>query len=95
MFDVSPIQIILVLAIALVVFGPKRLPELGRNLGSGIRDFKDGLTGESTHNDSPAEHLGAGIRDLKDQVTGESHNGDAGVKDKLAAAHTVARTPED
>ncbi|MFN8108890.1 MAG: twin-arginine translocase TatA/TatE family subunit [Thermoleophilia bacterium] len=46
MFDFSPIQIMVVLAIALVIFGPKRLPELGKNLGRGIRDFKSGITGE-------------------------------------------------
>jgi sec-independent protein translocase protein TatA len=45
-FDISPVQIVIVLALALLVFGPKRLPELGRNLGRGIRDFKGGLTGE-------------------------------------------------
>jgi sec-independent protein translocase protein TatA len=46
-FDISPIQIIIVLAIALLVFGPKRLPEMGRSIGRGIRDFKDGLTGDA------------------------------------------------
>jgi sec-independent protein translocase protein TatA len=44
-FDFSPIQIILVLVIALVVFGPKRLPEMGRGLGRSIRDFKSSLDG--------------------------------------------------
>ncbi|MGD9573057.1 MAG: twin-arginine translocase TatA/TatE family subunit [Thermoleophilia bacterium] len=45
MFDISPIQIIIVLAVALLIFGPKRLPEMGRGLGRGIRDFRDGITG--------------------------------------------------
>jgi sec-independent protein translocase protein TatA len=47
MFDFSPVQIIIVLVIALLIFGPKRLPEMGRNLGKGLRDFKGGLTGEA------------------------------------------------
>jgi sec-independent protein translocase protein TatA len=45
-FDISPIQIIIVLAIALLIFGPKRLPGMGRELGRGIRDFKSGITGD-------------------------------------------------
>lgn len=51
MFDISPIQIIIVLAIALLVFGPKRLPEMGRSIGRGIRDFKDGLTNDHRDED--------------------------------------------
>jgi sec-independent protein translocase protein TatA len=42
-FDISPIQIIIVLVIALLVFGPKRLPEMGRSIGRGIREFKGSL----------------------------------------------------
>ena len=44
MFDLSPIQVLIVLAIALVVFGPKRLPEMARGIGKGLREFKEGIT---------------------------------------------------
>ena len=47
-------EIILVLIIALVVFGPKRLPELGRSVGKGMREFKDSVSGKD-HDDEPAE----------------------------------------
>jgi sec-independent protein translocase protein TatA len=39
-------EIAIVLVIALLVFGPKRLPELGRSLGNGIREFKGSISGE-------------------------------------------------
>jgi sec-independent protein translocase protein TatA len=43
-------ELIVVLVIALVVVGPKKLPELGRSLGGGMREFKDGITGKGeTH----------------------------------------------
>ena len=44
--DISPWQIAIVAVIALLVFGPKRLPELGKSLGSGMREFKDSITGK-------------------------------------------------
>jgi len=44
--DFSPWQIAIVAVIALLVFGPKRLPELGKALGSGMREFKDSITGK-------------------------------------------------
>ena len=43
MFDISPVQILIVLVIALLVFGPKRLPEMGKSVGRGIREFKGAL----------------------------------------------------
>ena len=44
-------ELIIVLVILLVIFGPKRLPGLGRSLGSGMREFKDSITGESKGDD--------------------------------------------
>ncbi|MBI2690355.1 MAG: twin-arginine translocase TatA/TatE family subunit [Solirubrobacterales bacterium] len=44
---IGPLEIGIVLAIALVVFGPKKLPELGRGLGGGMREFKQSVSSES------------------------------------------------
>jgi sec-independent protein translocase protein TatA len=52
-FD-NPLHIAFVLFIVLVVFGAKRLPELGRSLGSGMRGFRDALTGVDAHASLPA-----------------------------------------
>jgi sec-independent protein translocase protein TatA len=49
--NIGPLEIIVVLIIALVVFGPKRLPELGNSLGRGIREFKETVTGEKKDDD--------------------------------------------
>jgi sec-independent protein translocase protein TatA len=43
--NVGPMELILVLVIALVVLGPKRLPEAGKALGKGLREFKDSVSG--------------------------------------------------
>ena len=44
--NIGPLELAIVLVIALVIFGPKRLPDLGRSLGSGMREFKDSITGK-------------------------------------------------
>jgi sec-independent protein translocase protein TatA len=49
--NIGPLEIGIVLVIALLVFGPKRLPELGNGVGKGMREFKSSVTGES---DEPA-----------------------------------------
>jgi sec-independent protein translocase protein TatA len=46
MFGVSPVQIIIVLVLVLLVFGAKRLPEMGRSLGRSMREFKSSVSGE-------------------------------------------------
>ena len=48
-------ELILVLAIALIVLGPKRLPEAGRALGKGLREFKDSVSGITSHDDDDEE----------------------------------------
>ncbi len=49
--NIGPLEIVIVLAIVLVVFGPKRLPELGRSLGRGMREFKQSISGEDRDDD--------------------------------------------
>ncbi len=46
-FNVGPMELIVVLAIALIVLGPKKLPEVGKSLGKGMREFKDSLSNMS------------------------------------------------
>jgi sec-independent protein translocase protein TatA len=49
--NIGPLELAIVLVIALVIFGPKRLPDLGKSLGSGMREFKDSLTGKDDDDD--------------------------------------------
>jgi sec-independent protein translocase protein TatA len=50
--NIAPYQIIILLVIALLLFGAKRLPEIGRSLGTGMREFKNSVTGKD---DEPAQ----------------------------------------
>ena len=56
-------EILVVLVIALIVFGPKRLPELGRSVGKGIREFRSSISGDDDDEDEspskPAQIEGA------------------------------------
>jgi sec-independent protein translocase protein TatA len=51
---IGPMELIVVLVIALIVFGPKKLPDLGRSLGSGMREFKHSVTGAGDREELPA-----------------------------------------
>jgi sec-independent protein translocase protein TatA len=46
--QIGPLEIAVVLVIVLLIFGPKRLPGLGKSLGTGMREFKDSITGKDT-----------------------------------------------
>ena len=52
---IGPLELLIVLGIVLVIFGPKRLPGLGRQLGSGMREFRDSIRGKSEADDSDAD----------------------------------------
>ena len=52
--NVGPWEIILLLLLALLLFGAKRLPEIGRSMGRGLREFKDSVSGKDA-DDEPAE----------------------------------------
>ena len=60
--QVGPLEILLVLGIALIVFGPKRLPELGRSMGRGIREFRSSVGGkdDGDDDDEPQRELAQG-----------------------------------
>jgi sec-independent protein translocase protein TatA len=53
--SIGPTELIIVLVIVLVIFGPKRLPGLGRSLGSGMREFRDSVTGKGSDRDLDEE----------------------------------------
>lgn len=45
-FGIGWVEVLILLLVALLVFGPKRLPEMGRSLGRGLREFKDSISGK-------------------------------------------------
>jgi sec-independent protein translocase protein TatA len=49
--NIGPMELIIVLVIVLLIFGPKRLPGLGKQLGGGLREFKDSIAGKDNDDD--------------------------------------------
>lgn len=50
--SLGPMEIIIILAIALIVLGPKRLPDAGKSIGKGMREFKDAITGDDKRDEA-------------------------------------------
>jgi sec-independent protein translocase protein TatA len=52
---ISPWELLILALVVLLVFGPKRLPEMGRSLGKGMREFKSAITGKDDDDEQPSE----------------------------------------
>ena len=53
--QIGPMEVVLVLVIALIILGPKKLPEAGRSIGKGMREFKDSLSGVTKDDETERE----------------------------------------
>ena len=53
--NIGPMELIIVLAIALIVLGPKKLPEVGRSVGRGMREFRESISGGDDDDDTSDE----------------------------------------
>ena len=65
--SIGPTELIIVLVIVLLIFGPKRLPGLGRQLGGGMREFKDSISGKGGHDDDDDLDAGADTEAARDR----------------------------
>jgi sec-independent protein translocase protein TatA len=94
--NVGPIEILIVLLILLVIFGPKRIPELGRSVGQGMRNFKQSVTGRDSGDqprrlDAEAAPPGAG----PGTATREAEGSAPGREPEGASATPAARPVEE
>ncbi len=55
---IGPLELLIVLGIVLLIFGPKRLPGLGRQLGASMREFKDSITSKADEDDEDSDDTG-------------------------------------
>ena len=76
----QPTHLLFVLVVALLVLGPKRLPEVGRTLGNGIRDFRSAINGETTES--------------RDEISSQPWHSEPDPEPKHEFAHTGETTPE-
>jgi sec-independent protein translocase protein TatA len=59
--NIGPLEIAIVLVIVLIIFGPKRLPGLGKQLGTGMREFKESITGSNKDDEDDDDEGVAGL----------------------------------
>lgn len=69
--NIGPLEIAIVLLIVLIIFGPKRLPELGRSVGKGIREFRGSISGKGDDSESTDPPGLSASDDSGEPVSGE------------------------
>jgi sec-independent protein translocase protein TatA len=94
--SIGPAELILIFIVALLVFGPKRLPEIGKSVGKAIREFK--RTSEEIkgriEDEIQASEIKDAARDLKNEITGIT-SGVTGLKDDLLKDTEIKEPPKD
>lgn len=88
--NIGPVELGIVLLIILLIFGPKRLPGLGRQLGSGMREFKDSITGGKSDDEDRDDAFGNPRLDPAD----ERARAEAGARSATTEPEVVTGEPE-
>jgi|SRR3954449_4974869 sec-independent protein translocase protein TatA len=94
--SIGPWELLLVLAIVLVIFGPKRLPGLGRQLGRGMREFKESITGGDRGGDDDEEDVDVDAdadADQRPAVTAATTTDTRPEESQAAASEALGREP--
>ncbi len=90
--SIGPTELIIVLVIVLVIFGPKRLPGLGRSLGSGMKEFRDSVTGKADRDfDDDDDDGGGGGRKQANAALGRAE-GDAPLEGEVVSDRERTRS---
>ena len=87
--SIGPTELIIVLVIVLLIFGPKRLPGLGKQLGSGMREFKDSIAGKGSSDEDDDEAREGGDRRKTEAALGRPE----GEQDPLEGEVVSERRP--
>jgi sec-independent protein translocase protein TatA len=92
--NIGPLELAIVAIIALIIFGPKRLPELGRSLGDGMREFKSSISGEDRDDEDEDDDITV-IENGDDEDEDEDHSAEAepASADESESPETAERTP--
>lgn len=68
MFDIGTQELIIIFVVALLVFGPKRLPELARTLGKGVRELKSAMQGLKDNIENVEEDISSDVKKAKEHI---------------------------